>query len=259
MKFRRVLLVLCAMFCVGPAVKGQAQPEAETDSVAALRDLIAGGYYALAAQVDGPQVVRAHPQSGEAHLLYARALYLVGNLEAAAAQLNRAKGLANSPDLQRSVTHLGALVQAAQGNPESAVRQLAQLFAASADYEVAMDWGQVAWQSGNLGAALRAYRAAGNTASGETEPWPSLNEARLLLLQKNYREAITTLGTTLTILEAAPTPRPSPAYAEAFYRLGEAHEALGETDDAISNYQAASSVAPDYLPARKALERLGTR
>lgn len=253
MTLKRALLVLClSSFTVG-----QAQPDA--DSVASLRELIAGGYYALAAQVDGPQVVRAHPESGEAHLLYAQALYLVGNLEAAAAQLNRAKGLADGPDLNQGVTRLEALVQAAQGNPQNAVRMLARLFDTSGDYEVAMDWGQVAWQSGNLEGALRAYRAAGDTALGETEPWPSLNAARLLLLQKNYADAITTLETTLTILEGDSSPRPSPAYAEAFYRLGEAHEALGEDDDAISNYQAAISVNPDYLPADEALKRLENR
>ena len=255
MTVKRALLCLC--LTIGLTGVGRAQPEA--DSVASLRELIAGGYYALAAQVDGPQVIRAHPQSGEAHLLYAQALYFVGDLEAAGAQLNRAKGLASAPDTQRGVTHLEALVQAAQGNPESAVGMLAQLFEASGDYNVAMDWGQVAWQSGNLEAALGAYRAASSTASGKTEPWPSLNTARLLILQENYPEAISTLETTLTILEADPSPRPSPAYAEAFYRLGEAHEALGETDEAISNYQAAQSVAPDYLPAREALNRLENR
>lgn len=253
MTLKRALLALC----LSAFALGQAQPEA--DSVASLRELIAGGYYALAAQVDGPQVVRAHPQSGEAHLLYAQALYLGGDLEAAAAQLNRADGLMNSPDLRRRATHLGALVRAAQGNPESAVGVLAKLFSASADYQVAMDWGQVAWQSGNLEAALKAYRAASETARGESEPWPSLNTARLLLLQEDYDAAITTLETTLTILETDPSPRPSPAYAEAFYRLGEAYEALGETDEAISNYQAALSVAPDYLPARNAATRLENR
>lgn len=228
-------------------------------SVASLRELLAGGYYALAAQVDGPQVVRAHPESAEAHVLYARALYLVGNLEAAARQLSRAQPLEMTPALRRDFRHLEALLRAAQGNAEGALRLLAQLFRDAPDYEIAMDWGLVAWQSGNLEAALRAYRAAADTERGRSEPWPSLNEVRLLLLQGQPAEAIRRLETTLTILEADPSPRPSPAYAEAFYRLGEAYEALGEPAEAISNYQAAQSINPEYLPATVALERLENR
>ncbi len=238
---------------------GTALAQLEADSVASLRELLAGGYYALAAQVDGPQVVRAHPGSSEAHLLYARALYFVGNLEAASEQLNQAKQLAGTPDLTHDATHLDALLRAAEGNPERAVELLAALFGTTRRYEVAMDWGLVAWQSGDLETALEAYRAAARTPSGQREPWPTLNAARLLLLQKDFPEAIRALESTLTILEADPNPRPSPAYAEAFYRLGEAHEALGETDDAISNYQAAQSVDPNYVQAQTALERLEKR
>lgn len=224
-----------------------------------LRELVAGGYYALAAQVEGPQAVKANPDNAEARLLYAQALYLVGNFEVAAAQLGRAKPLATTPELKRVAAHLGALLSAAQGDPESATRSLARLFASAPEYEVAMDWGQVAWQGGNLKAALQAYQAAATTSQGQNEPWPSLNTARLLLLQNEFAEVITTLETTLTVLEASPSARPSPAYAEAFFRLGEAYEALGEPAEAVSNFQAALSVDPDYLPASEALERLEKR
>ena len=230
-------------------------------SVAALRELLSGGYYALAAQVEGPRVVEAQPQDAEAHLLYARALYLVGNLEAAGVQLTRAEALPASPELARAVTHLSALVRAAQGDTATAERLLAQTFRAGPDYQLAMDWGRVAWQGGDLGTALRAYRAAAATPEGQLKPWPSLNLARLQLQAGRFGDAIISLETTLTLierdLEGDPNPRPSPAYAEAFYRLGQAYEAQGEVQEARSNYQAARSVDPEYAPAETALEKLG--
>ena len=223
---------------------------------AALRDLLDGGYYALAAQVEGPRAVNAAPQSSEAHLLYARALYLVGNLENAQTQVKKAQTLARTPQQRRSVVHLDALVRAAQGDATGAT-QLEGVFRAAPSYQVAMDWGQVAWQGGNLSSALRAYRAAAATPEGQAEPWPTLNVARVLLQQGRYQNALVPLETTLDRLEGDPSPRPSPAYAETFYRLGQAHEALGSVQEAVSNYSAARSADPDYTPATDALARLG--
>ena len=230
---------------------------AQGDPAAALRDLLNGGYYALAAQVEGPRAVRMAPQNAPAHLLYARALYLVGNLEGAQTQLGQAKTLSVTPQARRAVTHLDALVRAAQGDAARAARLLEGLFKAAPDYQVAMDWGQVAWQAGNLKSALRAYRAAAATPKGKSEPWPTLNVARLLLQQGRYQAALAPLETTLTRLEQDPGTRPSPAYVETFYRLGQAHEALGGVQEAVSNYQAARSADPDYTPAAEALARLG--
>ena len=224
---------------------------------AALRDLLNGGYYALAAQVEGPRAVNAAPQSSEAHLLYARALYLVGNLENAQTQVEKAETLAQTPQQRRSVVHLDALVKAAQGDAASATKLLEGVFGAAPSYQVAMDWGQVAWQGGNLKAAIRAYRAAAATPGGKAEPWPTLNVARVLLQQGRYQAALAPLETTLDRLEGDPSPRPSPAYAETFYRLGQAHEALGSVQEAVSNYSAARSADPDYTPATDALARLG--
>ncbi len=223
----------------------------------ALRDLLNGGYYALAAEVEGPRAVQAAPQNAEAHLLYARSLYLVGNLTNAQTQLGKAKELATTPQQRRSVTHLDALVRAAQGDAARAARLLEGIFGVAPDYQVAMDWGQVAWQGGDLEAALRAYRAAAATPKGQNEPWPTLNAARLLIQQGRYETALEPLETTLTRLEGDPSLRPSPAYAEVFYRLGQVHEALGGVQEAISNYQAARSADPDYTPAAEALTRLG--
>lgn len=249
---RRLLTLLIFL-----PLNGWGAAQAQPDSVAALRELLSGGYYALAAQVEGPRVVKAQPRNAQARLLYARALYLVGNLGAAEVQLARAEALSASPELGRASAHLSALVTAAQGDTATAERLLAQTFESAPDYQVAMDWGRVAWQGGDLETALRAYRAAAATLEGQRQPWPSLNTARLQLQRGDFSGAILSLETTLTLLERDPNPRPSPAYAEAFYRLGQAHEAQGETEEARSNYQAARSVNPDYVPAAAALTRLG--
>lgn len=247
---------LVALFNLGTLVivgTAWAQPP---EGVAALRELLSGGYYALAAQVEGPQVVEANPESAEAHLLYARALFLVGNHEAASRQVARAKTHPTTPELSCDLTHLEALVRAAQGDTANAARLLGRVFRAAPDYRAAMDWAQVAWQGGDLETALHAYRAAADTPQGEAEPWPSLNTARLLLQQGRFSEALAPLETTLTILEQEVSALPSPAYAETFYRLGQAQEALGEVDEAVSNYQAAANADPDYAPAETALLRL---
>lgn len=247
---------LVIVFSLGTASligTASAQP---LEEIAALRELLGSGYYALAAQVEGPRLIEAHPDSAEAHLLYARALYLVGNHEAAGHQVAQAKARATTPELDRALTHLEALVRAARGDTANAARLLANVYRAAPDYQVAMDWGLVAWQGGDLEGALRAYRAAARTPEGAKEPWPSLNIARLLLQGGRYKAALEPLETTLTILERDLSGLPSPAYAEAFYRLGQAHEALGETDEAVSNYQAAYNADPDYTPAETALTRL---
>jgi len=248
---KRFLLLGLTFFSLG--IPGSARAQAP----AALKELLNGGYYALAAQVEGPRAVKTNPQSAQAHLLYARALYLVGNLESAQTQLGRAKTLAATPTERRSVAQLDALLGAAQGDAARGARLLEGVFEAAPTYQVAMDWGQVAWQGGDLRTALRAYRAAAATPEGQNEPWPTLNTARLLLQQGRYEAALAPLEATLTRLEERPSPRPSPAYVETFYRLGQAHEALGGVQEAVSNYQAARSADPDYTPAGDALARLG--
>ncbi len=230
---------------------------AQADPVAALDELLRGGYYALAAQVEGPQVVRARPRNVEARLLYARALYLAGGAAEAERQLEAARALSATPEQKRSLGHLNALVRAARGDTAGAAQQLETLFRTAPEYELAMDWGQVAWQGGDLQAAERAYRAAAATPRGQREPWPTLNLARLLLQRGDPQGALGPLEATLTRFEKGLSPLPSPAYAETFYRLGQAYEALGDPQAALPNYQAARSVDPGYAPALSALERLG--
>ena len=244
---------------LGLSLGGFGSVWAQGNPATTLKELLGGGYYALAAQVEGPSAVQTAPQNAEVHLLYARALYLVGNLNAARTQLERAKILSATPQERRSVTHLDALVRAAQGDAARATQLLEGVFRVAPDYQVAMDWGQVAWQGGNLRTALRAYRAAAATPKGLNEPWPTLNMARLLLQQGRFEAALAPLETTLTRLdlEQDASLRPSPAYPEAFYRRGQAYEALGEVQEAVSNYQAARSADPNYTPAVDALTRLG--
>ncbi len=257
---RAALLGLISLGSAAWAQADGAAAGATADNVAALRELLSGGYYALAAQVEGPRVVEAQPQNAEAHLLYARALLLTGNVGGAAAALEQAITEQDSieENIVTDIAHLDALVRAEQGDTEGARELLARTFEASPSYTLAMDWGRVAWQGGRLGEAARAYREAMTIPGGAQHPWPTLNLARLQLLQGDFGGAIESLNTTLDILEDETGPLPSPAYIEAFYRLGEAHEALGELEQAVSNYQAARSSDPDYALALDALDRLDT-
>ena len=49
---------------------------------------------------------------------------------------------------------------------------------------------------------------------------------------------------------------PSPAYVEAFFRLGQTYEALEDFEQAATYYQAAQTTDPNYRPAREAIDRL---
>lgn len=243
-----LLLSSCA-FCFGFA------PD---DPFAQMRLLIDGGYYASASQVVGPSLVRANPESAEAHYLYSLSLYLTGDLENARAQLDLARELDGSranPDFD----WLLGLLQAADSHYESALRLLRNAFLRSGDYRMAMDWGRVAWQSGNYQEALRAYRAAGDTEVGQRELWPFLDMGRIYVYLGEYEKAIEAFDTVTQMFEAAKSGAadlPSPAYVEAFFRLGEVYEAQGDLAEAELNYENALAADPNYLPAVRALDRL---
>ena len=235
------------------------QPAA-TSSLDEVRTLLQEGLYALAAQVEGPQLIEAMPESAEAHYLYAKALYLTGDLATAETQLGEVR-VRGEPKAEYA--QLEALIAAARGDLVGAQALLEATLEQTPSYEIAMDLGRVAWQAGDFEGALSAYEAAATTPRSEREPWPHLHRARLLALRGEYEESIKVWNDALNVLDTlsladaeAANTLPSPAYVEAFYGLGEAYEALGETQQAASNYSAALAADPSFEPANEALERL---
>ena len=226
-----------------------------------MEDLIERGYYNSAAQLNGPELVTAYPDMARAHYLYAYALYLTGDVPAARAQLEEALRLTDEA-ADADLTHLNGLLRAAEGDAEGALRALQNAFVRSSGYEHAMDWGRIAWQVGRYQEALQAFEAAATTSAGATSLWPHLNRGRILLYLGETELAIDALRQAISIFEATDpggSRPPSPGYVEAFFRLGQAFEALGRFEDAETFYRAARSTDPNYIPAATALDRLSRR
>lgn len=252
-------LLLCALLLL--STQAQAQ-----DAFQQLEDLLDRGLYNSAALVAGPALVEANPGNRRAFELYALALLLSGDTEAAREALDTMLRLGDSPEpVTASELQLTGLVLAEEGNPAEAAALLEQAFNLSGSYEHAMAWGRLAWQSGDSDQALAAYRAAAQTEVGSREPWPWLDLGRLLLFREELDEAEAALEQAITVYETYDTglSLPSPAYVEAFYRLGQVAELrYAATEDpawlaaASSNYQNALVGDPNYAPARSALERL---
>ena len=204
---------------ISVALAQSVQPAA-TSPLEEVRTLLQEGLYALAAQVEGPQLIEAMPESAEAHYLYAKALYLTGDLATAETQLKevRARG-----EPKAEYARLEALIAAARGDLVGAQALLEATLAQTPSYEIAMDLGRVAWQAGNFEKARRAYERASTTPEGEREPWPHLHRARLLALEGEYEESIKEWNNALNVLDTlsladaeAASALPSPAYVEAF-------------------------------------------
>ena len=231
------------------------------DPLRPMRDLIDRGYWHSAAQLTGPALVGQRPQDPEAHFLYATALYLTGNVTAAAGRLELATSLV-AGGVPASHVHLAALIRADQGDPEGAVRQLQNAFLREPAYRYAMDWGRIAWQAGLLVEAEAAFRAAAATPEGAREVWPHIARGRLLTAQGRLEEAVDAYLRALDVYEANDPggPRlPGPGYVEAWYRLGEAYEAQGQLREAEAAYRAARSVDPNHGPSVQAVDRLARR
>ena len=225
-----------------------------------MRRNLAEGSYALAVQVTGPALIQERPNDPEAHFLYGYALYLTGNEAGARAELDVALSLSEQP-LDPQFDRLSALLMASAGDTERALRLLENAFIRSQDYGIAMDWGRVAWQAGRFEEAIRAYETAANTPEGQRQLWPHLNKGRLFKLMGRYTDAIASLNRAIETFESFDVGEgtaPSPGYVEAFYRLGEVYEEMGDFARARSNYEAAL-IDPNYVPARTALERLARR
>jgi tetratricopeptide (TPR) repeat protein len=232
-----------------------------------MRDLLQRGYYNSAARVIGPGLVQSQPDSAEAHFLYSRSLYLTGSLDAARRELDLAlelRGNATDP----AYNHLDGLLRAAAGDLEGGARLLRNAFLRSGEYEHAMDWGRVAWRAYRLEEALEAYEAAAWTERGSRLPWPHLNRGRLLVFLGRTEEAIAAYRTSIEVFEEYDTgeARPSPAYVEAYFRLGEIYESMAATSGssrqlqlAADHYRAALTGDPNYAPAIEALDSLTRR
>ncbi|GEM_PF-625358 len=230
---------------------------AQENEFTQMSDLLEQGYYNSAARLNGPELVARYPDSGRAHFLYARALYLTGNLTGALTELDRAVAIDGESD--PAVVNLQGLLRAANGDPAGALRALQNAFLRSRDYQFAMDWGRVAWQAARYDEAIAAFDAAATTDEGRSKLWPYVDKGRLLVFTDRLPEAITAFNAAIDVFEATDPgeARPgSPAYVEAYYRLGEAYERLGEIDRAEVNYRAAKTADPNYAPAIQALDRL---
>jgi tetratricopeptide (TPR) repeat protein len=251
----RSLLTIGCLLALGAAV-AQAQ-----DPTAAMRDLIARGYWNSAAQLNGPNLVEARPDDPDAHLLLATALFLTGDVAGAAARLETATSLVQG-GVPAAHVHLGGLIRAAQGDGAGAVRQLQIAFLRQPTYTYGMDWGRVAWQSGLTEDALTAFAAAAATPEGRVEAWPHLARGRVLASLARWEEAIAAFRRALDVFEANDpglARPPSPAYVEAWYRLGEVYEAIGDLAQAEAAYKAARAVDPNHAPSVQAVDRLTRR
>ena len=223
-----------------------------------MQDLLDRGYYNSAAQLNGPELIKTYPNEPNAHYLYAEALYLTGNLSSAQQQLDAATKLIQGTPAAKYL-HLGGLLKAAQGDPSTALKPLQTAFEQTHDYSYAMDWGRVAWQAGSFDQALQAFQAASATDKGKTTMWPLLDQGRILIYLGRYQDAIQKLNDAIDVFEATDPggARPgSPAYVEAFYRLGQVYEKLGNVSQAETNYRSARTADPNYAPAIDALDRL---
>src|SRR5690606_8354102 len=153
---------------------------AQRETFDQLSRLLATGYYNSAARLNGPDLVARFPEDPEAYYLYARALYLTGDYAGARAQLDRALELAGTE--VPAYSQLNALLMAAEGDPQGALRLLQNAFLRTREYEYAMEWGRVAWQAANYDEAMQAFRMASETDVGSRQPWPFLDLGRVLML-----------------------------------------------------------------------------
>ena len=256
MMLRRLAMLLILL---APAA-GMAQNEFQQ-----IEDLLERGLYNSAAQVAGPVLIEANPDSRRAYELYARALFLSGDHEGASEALEEMLRRGPAEPVSPSELQLTGLLLAEDGEPALAAPLLQTAAVQTGSYEYTMDWARVAWQAMDLEQAELAYRTAAETQRGQREPWPWLDLGRLLLFQDRLDEAEEALEQAIATYEAFDTGAslPSPAYVEAFYRLGELEERrheLGAANSSLaraaSNYRSALVGDPNYRPAQRALERL---
>lgn len=249
MRFIVVLFVLLASFGV-----------AEDADVTRFRELLRGGYYHSAAQLNGPELIRAHPEHAEARFLYAQALFYAGDVTLADEQLAIAFELRG--DTPGVYVALRGEIRAQQGRLAEALEELREAYGLDPSYEITMTLGTVAWQMAEFDIALEAFDAAADTPRGQRELWPYLAAGRVQLAQGEHEAALALFTRAIEVFEEQDTGSsglPSPGYVEAFYRLGQTYERLGNYAQAEVQYRAARSSDPNYAPAIDGLDRLSRR
>jgi Flp pilus assembly protein TadD len=206
--------------------------------------------------------LKVKPGDSEAHFLLSRAYYLAGgvvNLGRAADHIKEALK-ASSPRLEYYWQQ--GLIQAVQGKFQLALSNLrvaatgeSRLTTPRDFYRFSMDWGAVAWRSGDLRQALEAYRRAAKMDL--TQPFPALNQGVIYLSLSEPERAEPEL-TKAVVLFQQNFPK-HPAFCEAQFNRGRALEALGRFEAARAAYRAALTLNPSLKVAKDALEALSSR
>lgn len=233
---------------------------AEDADITRFRELVRGGYYHSAAQLNGAELVRTHPDNPEAYYLFAQVLFLTGDIEQAEVQLEQAFAL--QQEAPAAYLALRGEIYAQQGRLAEALSELREAYTGEPSYEIAMALGTVAWQLAEFDVALEAFAAASATPRGQQELWPYLAAGRVHLAQGEYQTALALFTNAIEVFEKYDTGSsglPSPGYVEAFYRLGQTYERLGDYAQAEVQYRAARSSDPNYAPAIDGIDRLSRR
>ncbi|MEY4529291.1 MAG: hypothetical protein RLZZ156_12 [Deinococcota bacterium] len=246
----RFLLVL--LLFVGVAT-------AQVTDLAVLRSRIEQGDF-LSAIPKLEAHVKVRPSDAEAYFLLSRALYLAGGavyLSRAEDAINQCFRLSNLPRPE-SYWQRG-LIRAGTNRFKDALLDLRVASSSSTRanpkevYRYAMDWGAVAWRSGDLTQALEAYRRAVRLDPIQALPW--LHQGTLLLSLEDAKEAEAALSKAIGLMQA----QKHPALAEAFYWRGVALERQNKLEAAKENYRRALEQNPSHVAAKMALEALTSK
>jgi tetratricopeptide (TPR) repeat protein len=206
--------------------------------------------------------LKTKPNDAEAHFLLARAYYLAGGVVNLGRSSDHIKEALKASVPRLEYYWLQGLIQAVQGKFQLALSNLrvaatgeSRATTARDFYRFSMDWGAVAWRSGDLRQGLEAYRRANK--ADPTQPFPLLNQGVIYLSLREPERAEPEL-TKAVVLFQQYAPK-HPAFAEAQYNRGRALESLGRFEAARSAYRAALSLDPSFKVARDALEALSSR
>jgi Flp pilus assembly protein TadD len=206
--------------------------------------------------------LRVKPSDAEAHFLLSRAYYLSGGVVNLGRAADQIKSAFRVPPPRLEFYWQQGLVHAAQGKTQLALSSLR--VAASGDpkssgvkdtYRFAMDWGAVAWRSGDLRQALEAYRRAVRIDGSQPFGW--LNQGVIYLSLSEPERAEPVLERSVTLFALGYNKHP--AYAEAQFTRGRTLEQLGRFDAARLAYRSALSLNPNMQIARDALDALSVR